>query len=54
MDLSNAAGRLMFRMKMAVGCYMSENMREKQVVGIERAKKEGKYKGGRGRPWLKS
>ena len=51
-DLSNASGRLMFRMKMAVGCYMPEDMREKQIVGIERAKKEGKYKGGKaGRSW---
>jgi len=49
-DLSNASGRLMFRMKMAVSCYMPEDMREKQVIGIERAKKEGKYKYGRGRP----
>jgi hypothetical protein len=29
---------------------MPEDMREKQVIGIERAKKEGKYKYGRGRP----
>lgn len=49
-DLSTASGRLMFRMKMAVSCYMPEDMREKQVIGIERAKKEGKYKYGRGRP----
>lgn len=49
-DLSNASGRLMFRMKMAVSCYMPEDMREKQIVGIERAKKEGKYRYGRGRP----
>lgn len=49
-DLSTASGRLMFRMKMAVSCYMPEDMREKQIVGIERAKKEGKYRYGRGRP----
>jgi hypothetical protein len=48
MDLSTASGRLMFRMKMAVSCYMPEDMRE--VAGIERAKKEGKYRYGRGRP----
>lgn len=53
-DLQTASGRLMFRLKMAVACYMPEDMREKQVVGIERAKKEGKYKGGRkGRKWTK-
>ena len=51
-DLSNATGRLMFRIKMAVGCYMPEDMREKQIIGIERAKKEGKYAGGKvGRKW---
>lgn len=46
-DLSNAAGRMMFRIKMAVNCYMPEDMREKQIIGIERAKAEGKYKGGK-------
>jgi len=45
-DLQSASGRLMFRLKMAVACYMPEDMREKQVVGILRAKAEGKYKGG--------
>jgi putative DNA-invertase from lambdoid prophage Rac len=49
-DLSTASGRLMFRMKMAVACYMPEDMREKQKIGIERAKREGKYCYGRGRP----
>lgn len=44
-DLSNASGRMMFRVRMAVSCYMPEDMREKQRIGIERAKKEGKYKG---------
>ena len=46
-DLSNASGRMMFRIKMAVSCYMPDDMREKQRIGIERAKKEGKYKGGK-------
>ncbi len=42
----------MFRIKMAVQCYMPEDMFEKQKVGIERAKAEGKFKGGkRGRTW---
>lgn len=51
-DLSNASGRLMFRMKMAICCYMPEDMKEKQIIGIERAKKQGKYKGGKpGRCW---
>lgn len=44
-DLSNASGRLMFRMKMVFTCYMPEDMKEKQKIGIERAKKQGKYKG---------
>jgi len=53
-DLSNASGRMMFRIKMAVSCYMPEDMREKQRIGIERAKLEGKYKGGvKGRNWAK-
>jgi len=51
-DLSNASGRFMFRMRMAVCCYMPEDMREKQRIGIERAKRQGKYKGGKkGRSW---
>jgi len=51
-DLSSASGRMMFRIKMAVSCYMPEDMREKQKLGIERAKKEGKFKGGKkGRSW---
>lgn len=44
-DLSNASGRLMFRIKMATNCYMPEDMREKQRIGIDRAKKQGKFKG---------
>lgn len=44
-DLSNASGRMMFRIKMAVNCMMPEDMLEKQKIGIARAKKEGKYKG---------
>ena len=51
-DLSNASGRFMFRIKMAVCCYMPEDMREKQRIGIDRAKMQGKYKGGKkGRSW---
>lgn len=44
-NLNNANGRFMFRVKMAMNCYMPEDMLEKQVIGIERAKKEGKYLG---------
>lgn len=44
-DLSNASGRLMFRIKMATNCFMPEDMREKQKIGIARAKKQGKFKG---------
>jgi DNA invertase Pin-like site-specific DNA recombinase len=51
-DLSNASGRFMFRVKMVMCCYMPEDMKEKQKVGIARAKKQGKYKGGKsGRHW---
>lgn len=54
-DLSNASGRFTFRVRMAMCCYMPEDMREKQRVGIERAKKQGKYKGGKpGRRWKES
>lgn len=44
-NLGNANGRCMFRINMAMYCYMPEDMREKQIIGIARAKKEGKYKG---------
>ncbi len=51
-DLGNASGRLAFRIKMVVNCFMPEDMFEKQRIGIERAKNEGKYKGGSiGRSW---
>ena len=54
-NLFNAAGRMMFRIKMAVNCHMPEDMREKQKIGIARAKAEGKYKGGaKGRTWKAS
>lgn len=44
-NLENANGRLMFRIKLAVNCHMPEDMLEKQAVGIARAKAEGKFKG---------
>lgn len=54
-DLTNASGRMLFRIRMAVSCFMPEDMREKSQVGIARAKKEGKYKGGKkGRKWAKN
>lgn len=49
-DFSNAIGRLMFRFYMSIACFMPEDMREKQRIGIDRAKDEGKYIYGRGRP----
>jgi DNA invertase Pin-like site-specific DNA recombinase len=51
-DISSGGGRLMFKLKMAPSCYMPEDMREKQRIGVERAKREGKYRGGvKGRTW---
>ena len=44
-NLGNAQGRFMFRLMMAQQCYMPEDMLEKQRIGIERAKKQGKFKG---------
>lgn len=44
-DLSNAAGRFNFRVLMALNCYMPEDLVERQVIGIARAKEEGKYCG---------
>jgi len=44
-NLDNANGRLMFRIKLAINCHMPEDMLEKQAVGIERAKAEGKFRG---------
>ena len=35
----------MFRVRMAVCCLMPEDMKEKQKIGIERARAEGKYLG---------
>jgi DNA invertase Pin-like site-specific DNA recombinase len=37
---------------MVMACFMPEQLRERQRVGIERAKKEGKMRGGKkGRKW---
>lgn len=51
-DLSSASGRFMFRTQLNMACYEVERMFERQKVGIARAKKEGKYNGGKkGRSW---
>ena len=44
-NLHNANGRLMFRIKFAINCQSVEDMKEKQRIGIDRALKEGKFKG---------
>lgn len=44
-DLQNPYGRFNFRIKMAMNSLYIENLHEKIKVGVERAKKEGKYKG---------
>ena len=52
-DLQTPDGYFTFMLN----CLLSEREilinRWRSRIGIERAKKEGKYKGGRGRPWLK-
>lgn len=54
-ELHNASGRMQFRLKMVINCYMPEDTLEKSRIGIDRAKKEGKYKGGKkGRTWTLS
>ena len=51
-DFKTPYGRFMFRVKLAMNSFYVENMLEKIRIGIERAKKEGKYKGGKkGRRW---
>jgi site-specific DNA recombinase len=51
-DLSTPYGRFMFRVKLAMNSFYVENLVEKIRIGIQRAKKEGKYKGGKkGRKW---
>jgi DNA invertase Pin-like site-specific DNA recombinase len=44
-NLITPNGRLMFRIQLAVNCAMPEDMLEKQRIGIDRALKEGKFKG---------
>lgn len=51
-DLNTPYGRFMFRVKLAMNSFYVENLVEKIRIGIQRAKREGKYKGGRkGRRW---
>jgi DNA invertase Pin-like site-specific DNA recombinase len=53
-NLSTAPGRCSFRFFMVINCFEVENMMERQKIGIDRAKDEGKYKGGKkGRRWAK-
>jgi DNA invertase Pin-like site-specific DNA recombinase len=44
-NLENATGRLMFRNMMTLACFEPEQMKERQKLGIARAKAEGKFKG---------
>ena len=44
-DLNNPNGRFMFRIKLAMNNFYVENLVDKIKVGIDRAKKEGKFKG---------
>ena len=44
-DLSNPMGKFTFRIKIALNALYLENLHQKIKVGVERAKKEGKYKG---------
>jgi len=44
-DLESPNGRLMFRIKNALNSQYVEDLKVKRRIGIERAKKEGKYKG---------
>jgi DNA invertase Pin-like site-specific DNA recombinase len=51
-DFKTPYGRFMFRVKLAMNSFYVENLLEKIRIGVERAKKEGKYKGGKkGRRW---
>lgn len=44
-NMNSATDRMMFRIGMAIAAREVEDMKEKQAIGIDRAKKEGKYKG---------
>jgi len=44
-DLTTPNGRFMFRIKSAMNNFYVENLLDKIKVGVDRARKEGKYKG---------
>jgi|SRR6056297_2002920 len=44
-ELNTAVGRLMFRNMLTLACFEPEQMKERQRLGIERAKAEGKFRG---------
>jgi len=44
-DLTNPNGRFMFRIKLAMNNFYVENLHQKIKIGVERAKREGKFKG---------
>lgn len=44
-ELNTAVGRLMFRNMLTLACFEPEQMKERQKLGIARAKAEGKFKG---------
>lgn len=44
-NLDTAVGRLMFRNMLTLACFEPEQMKERQRLGIARAKAEGKFKG---------
>lgn len=44
-DLTTSNGRFMFRIKLAMNNFYVENLQDKIKVGVERAKKEGKFTG---------
>tara|TARA_Y100000034_G_scaffold104223_1_gene130609 strand:+ start:11480 stop:11956 length:477 start_codon:yes stop_codon:yes gene_type:complete len=53
-DLEKPDGRFMFKLKCLLSEYELDNTRWRSRIGIERAKQEGKYKGGvKGRTWKK-
>jgi DNA invertase Pin-like site-specific DNA recombinase len=44
-NLKNANGRFMFRIRLAMNNFYVENLNDKIRIGVERAKKQGKFKG---------
>jgi DNA invertase Pin-like site-specific DNA recombinase len=53
-DMKTQDGLFLFRLYFSMACKETEVMKERQKIGIARALKEGKYKGGKvGRSWGK-